>query len=40
VANIQAPAIGRYMDIFSANKDQLSNPDLIKVGQKLNIPAR
>jgi nucleoid-associated protein YgaU len=31
---------GRYMDIFNANKDQLSNPDLIKVGQKLNIPAR
>ena len=31
---------GRYMDIFNANKDTLSNPDLIKVGQKLNIPAR
>ena len=31
---------GRYKDIFNANKDQLSNPDLIKVGQKLNIPAR
>src|SRR5262249_24289080 len=31
---------GRYMEIFHANKDKLSNPDMIKVGQKLNIPAR
>jgi nucleoid-associated protein YgaU len=29
----------RYMEIFNANKGTLSNPDLIKVGQKLNIPA-
>ena len=29
---------GRYMDIFNANKDQLSDPDKIKVGQKLVIP--
>lgn len=28
----------KYMDIFNANKDQLSNPDLIKVGQELKIP--
>ena len=28
----------RYNDIFSLNKDILSNPDLIKVGQKLKIP--
>jgi nucleoid-associated protein YgaU len=27
-----------YMDIFNANKDQLSDPDKIKVGQKLVIP--
>ena len=31
---------GRYMEIFNANKDNLTNPDLIKVGQQLNIPAR
>jgi hypothetical protein len=31
---------GAYMDIFNLNKDQLSNPDLIKVGQKLKIPVR
>ena len=31
---------GRYMEIFNANKDTLSNPDMIKVGQRLNIPAR
>jgi LysM repeat protein len=28
----------RYMDIFNANKDQLSDPDKIKVGQTLTIP--
>ena len=31
---------GRYMDIFKVNTDKLANPDQIKVGQKLNIPAR
>jgi nucleoid-associated protein YgaU len=31
---------GRYMEIFKANADKLSNPDVIKVGQQLNIPAR
>ncbi len=29
---------GKYMEVFNANKDQLTNPDLIKVGQKLKIP--
>ena len=29
---------GKYMAIFNANKDQLSNPDKIQVGQKLIIP--
>ena len=28
-----------YMRIFDANKDQLKNPDQIKVGQQLKIPA-
>ena len=27
-----------YMKIFNANKDQLTNPDLIKPGQVLKIP--
>lgn len=27
-----------YTKIFEANKDQLTNPDLIKEGQKLKIP--
>lgn len=27
-----------YMKIFNANRDQLDNPDLIKVGQRLKIP--
>jgi nucleoid-associated protein YgaU len=30
----------RYMEIFKANGGTLTNPDQIKVGQKLNIPAR
>jgi len=29
---------GKYMEIFNVNKDQLSNPDLINVGQELKIP--
>jgi nucleoid-associated protein YgaU len=28
----------KYMKIFEANKDQLKDPDKIKVGQKLRIP--
>jgi LysM repeat protein len=28
----------RYTDIFNANKDQLTDPDKIKVGQTLTIP--
>ena len=28
----------KYMKIFEANKDQLKDPDKIKVGQKLKIP--
>jgi LysM repeat protein len=28
----------RYMDIFNANKDQLSDPDKIKPGQVLKLP--
>ena len=29
---------GDYMKIFDLNKDQLSNPDLIKPGQVLRLP--
>ena len=29
----------RWREIFEANRDQISNPDLIKVGQVLKIPA-
>jgi nucleoid-associated protein YgaU len=29
----------RYMDIFNANTDQLKDPNAIKIGQKLVIPA-
>ena len=27
-----------YMEIFNANQDVLTDPDKIKVGQKLRIP--
>jgi LysM repeat protein len=30
----------RYMDIFNINKDQLNDPNMIKVGQRLKIPNR
>ncbi|MBN2338912.1 MAG: LysM peptidoglycan-binding domain-containing protein [Acidobacteria bacterium] len=30
---------GAYMKIFDANKDQLTDPNLIKVGQVLKIPS-
>jgi nucleoid-associated protein YgaU len=29
---------GAYMEIFNANRDQLSDPDMIKPGQVLKIP--
>lgn len=31
-------AANKYMTIYNANKDVLTNPDVIKVGQKLKIP--
>lgn len=40
LAKIYLGDANRYMEIFNANKDTLSNPDLIKVGQRLTIPAR
>jgi len=30
----------RYQEIFNLNREVLSNPDLIKVGQKLKLPNR
>jgi nucleoid-associated protein YgaU len=31
---------GRYMEIVKANSDTVKDPDKIKVGQRLNIPAK
>jgi nucleoid-associated protein YgaU len=31
-------ASNKYMAIYNANKDVLTNPDVIKVGQQLKIP--
>ena len=30
----------RWPEIFEANKDQISDPNLIRVGQKLRIPPK
>jgi len=38
LAKLHLGDANRYMDIFNANKDQLTDPNLIKVGQKLNLP--
>ena len=38
LAKVYLGDAGRYMEIFNANKETLSNPDMIKVGQRLNIP--
>jgi nucleoid-associated protein YgaU len=41
LSKIAKEKLGReaaYMDIFNANKDQLSDPDKIKPGQVLKIP--
>ena len=38
IAKEQLGNANAYMDIFNANKDQLSDPDKIKPGQVLKIP--
>lgn len=38
IAQEQLGSASQYMKIFEANRDQLSNPDLIKPGQVLRIP--
>jgi nucleoid-associated protein YgaU len=38
IAKIYLGEANKYMKVFEANKDQLTNPDLIKVGQELKIP--
>ncbi len=40
IAKMFLGSAGRYMEVFNMNTDQLSNPDLIKVGQVLKIPNR
>jgi nucleoid-associated protein YgaU len=39
IAKDQLGNANAYMDIFNANKDQLKDPDKIKPGQVLKIPA-
>jgi nucleoid-associated protein YgaU len=39
IAKAQLGDANAYMDIFNANKDQLTDPDKIKPGQVLKIPA-
>lgn len=38
IAKAQLGDANAYMKIFEANRDQLSNPDLIKPGQVLKMP--
>ena len=38
IAQSQLGDSGRYMEIFNANRNTLSNPDAIDVGQTLRIP--
>ena len=39
IAKRELGSAGKYMDIFNANKDQLTDPDKIKPGLVLKIPA-
>lgn len=40
IAKTYLGSANRYMEIFNANKNILTNPDQIKVGQKLTIPSK
>jgi nucleoid-associated protein YgaU len=39
IAKRELGSANKYMEIFDANRDQLSDPDTIKPGQVLKIPA-
>ena len=39
IAKHELGSANKYMDIFNANRDQLTDPDKIKPGQVLRIPA-
>jgi LysM repeat protein len=39
IAKRELGSANKYMDIFNANRDQLNDPDMIKPGQVLKIPA-
>jgi len=39
IAKRELGSANKYMDIFNANRDQLADPDMIKPGQVLKIPA-
>ena len=40
ISKVQLHDPNRYMDIFNINTDQLKDPNMIRVGQKLKIPSR
>lgn len=40
ISKMHFGAGNRYPEIFEANRDVLSNPDVIKVGQKLKLPSK
>ena len=39
IAKRELGSANKYMDIYNANRDQLNDPDKIKPGQVLKIPA-
>ena len=39
IAKRELGSANKYMDIYNANRDQLNDPDMIKPGQVLKIPA-
>jgi len=40
IAKLHLGSANKYMQIFEANTDILDNPNLIRVGQKLKLPAK
>jgi nucleoid-associated protein YgaU len=40
LAKVYLGDANRSMDLFKANTGVLADPNLVKVGQRLNIPAR
>jgi nucleoid-associated protein YgaU len=40
IAKLHLGDANKYMAIFAANKDQLTDPNMIRVGQQLKLPSK